>query len=172
MFTIIKGIEQGGKAAKIEQERCPPENMTDKPVHFHSDDPNILGTLGYLDSHGTLDRKAIAMIIGQCVEIIHASGIGHELGKGTVFGHLFMHTMNIAENRLCLDNIFTIQRHLYPENTMGCWMLRTYVENKGLVMSALDRYGHGLKSFKSGWKSASSGRRMGIRLGCPLNVIP
>ncbi len=61
-----------------------------------------------------------------------------------------MHAVDIAKDRFGLDNILTIHGQFNAEDSMGSRVLRPEIENKSLVRVALDRDGHGVKSFKSG----------------------
>ena len=90
------------------------------------------------------------MAVGHGREVIKPAEVGQVLGIRPVFGHLLMHAMNVADNRLCVINILAIHGHLDTEHPVGGWMLRSHVENKGLILLQDNRLGHALKSFKRG----------------------
>ncbi len=63
--------------------------------------------------------------------------IGHKLGPGPVFPHLFMHAVDITQNRFGIDDIFTVHHQFNPEHAMGRRMLRPQVEDKGFLIYIL-----------------------------------
>ena len=150
LFPVVKGIEQWRKTTQIEKKSGPPEQVAGQTVQLHGYDPDILGPFRHLDAGGPLNGQTVAMIIGQGMQVIHAGGIGHELGKGAVFGHLFMHAVDIAEHRFRLDDILSVHGQFDPKDTMGGGMLGAEIKNKGLVGAALHRLIHGVKSFSKG----------------------
>jgi hypothetical protein len=77
------------------------------------------------------------MVIANGGQIIEAAHIGPELVPCPVFAHFLMHTVNIAENRLRPDDIFTVHDDLDAQYTVGGRMLWTYIQLKGLMQLAL-----------------------------------
>ena len=61
-----------------------------------------------------------------------------------------MHSVNIPDNSLSVDDVLTMHFHLDPEDTMGSRVLWANIENKCLVGLELNWRTHALKSFKSG----------------------
>ena len=71
-------------------------------------------------------------------------GIGHKLRIGTSFGQFLMHAVNIAQDRLCLDDILAVHGHFYSQDAVGGRMLWPYIEDKGFIMPWCYWYGHGI----------------------------
>ena len=134
MFTVVKGVEQRGEATQIQEKSGPPQQMAGNPVELYGNDTDIFRPLRHLDTGGPFHHQAVAVVEGQGMEVVHTSGIGHELGKGAVLGNFFVHAMDIAQNRLGLDDVLAVHGHLNAQYAVGGRVLWSQVEHKGFFV--------------------------------------
>ena len=78
------------------------------------------------------------------MQVIHAARIGHKLRPGAVFGHFFVHAVDVAKHGLGLHYILAVHDHLDAQNAVRSRMLRAKVQNKPLVCGTLGKIVHAL----------------------------
>ena len=83
------------------------------------------------------------MVEGQGVQVVHAGGIGHELGKGAGLGQLFVHAVDVAQDRLGVDDVFAVHGELDAQHPVSRRMLRPQIEDEGLVRPQVNGNVHG-----------------------------
>src|SRR5258707_4789922 len=92
---------------------------------FGSDNPDVLGAFGDLQTREFLDRESIGPVVGERAKVIEAIRVWHRAEVGGVLSDFLMIAVKVTEHRLELHNALTIEHHVHSENSVGGRMLRT-----------------------------------------------
>ena len=99
-------------------------------IRFSSEqiDPDVLGPLGDLDPCQLFHRQHVAVVVKHTGKVVHAARVGHELLVEPIFPHLFVAAVTVANDRVGLDDEFTVQVQHNPQHTVSAWVLRPKVQ--------------------------------------------
>ena len=133
IFPVIECVHNRGKGPQVEDVRPPPDKMRGDAVEFNGDDPDVLGPLRHLDLAQAFHRANKGPVPGEWVKVVDPAHVRHVLKTRFHLGHLFVHTMEIADHRLGPENVFAVKLKHYPEHPVCGRMLRPHVQNQGVL---------------------------------------
>ena len=137
LFPIVEGVKERRKPTEVHDIGAEPEEMAGNAIEFRTDDPDVLGTKWRLDPGELLHGEHEAMVVEHPGQVIHPAGVGQKLLIGAVLTHLFMAAMPVADDRVGLDDEFSIQIEQYPEHPVSARMLRPEIETVNLLHNRL-----------------------------------
>ena len=79
MFPVIKAVHDGGEGPQVQEIGAEPQEVGSEAVEFAQDHPDVFGPLRHGDADELLHRHAVALVVGQGVEVIHPAHVGQEL---------------------------------------------------------------------------------------------
>ena len=122
-----------------------------------------------------LYREAISLIVNHRGSVVQAIGEGYNLDIVALLGQFFGAAVQVAENRLYLDDFLAVKGNPHPKHPMGAGVLRPHID--GHRFSA---QGHNIpsggpaykKSLRRGWPAKPSHSIMRFILGWPAKRTP
>ena len=131
-------------------------------VEQHADG---LGALRDLERKQLLDRQAVGQVVGHRGEIVDAVGQRHHLLVELRLAGFLNTGVQITDIRRHGDDGFSVNLEHQPKNTVRRRVLRTHVENHGLVL-------RGILAVACGIGDDVFNIMMRVRLGWPVKRIP
>ena len=132
MFAVIEGIEDGGEGPQVQEIGADPHQVGGDAVQFAQNHPDEFSPLRHREAEEFFHRHAVALIVGQGVEVIDPAHVGQELLVVAILGHVFVAPVAVANDRFGLGDVLPVHRQEHPQDPVGAGMLRTQVE--GIVL--------------------------------------
>ena len=101
--------------------------MARDSVQFTGDGSYKLCPWRDFDAAEFFNRRHMGKVEKKRTRIVHPRGIGKKLEVSPVFGHLFVHPVEITDDRFGADDIFAVHFDHDPEDAVRAWVLGAQV---------------------------------------------
>ena len=136
MFPVVKAVHDGGEGPQVQEIGAEPQQVGGDAVEFGGDHPDELGPLRHHQVQEFFHRHAVALVVGQGVEVIHPAHIRQELLVVAILRHVLVAAVAVTDDRLRLGDELAVHLQEHPEDAMGAGMLRTQVQGIGLFFQS------------------------------------
>ena len=136
MFPVVEAIEEGGEGPQVHEVGAEPQQVGRDAVEFAGDHPDEFGPFRDLEVQELLHRHAVALVVGQGVQVIHPGQVRQELRVVAILGHVLVAPVAVPDDRLRLDDELAVHLQEHPQDAVGAGMLRTQVQGIGLFFNS------------------------------------
>jgi len=141
LFALAKGVHQRCSTSSHVLRQKPYETgMVLQPSQLAGDDPEVLGAFGYLYSRQRFDSERVRPVIGDGAEVIEPIRVWHGTEVGLLLGYLFVVAMQVAKDRLQLDDALAVQNDIHPKDAVRRGVLRAHRDFEQLGVAAIGRW--------------------------------
>ena len=103
MFPVVEAVEEGGEGPQVHEVGAEPQQVGGDAVEFAGDHPDELGPFRDLELQELLHRHAVALVVGQGVQVIHPAQVRQELRVVAILGHVLVAPVAVPDDRLRLE---------------------------------------------------------------------
>jgi hypothetical protein len=149
-LPIVEGIQQRRQPPEVDDEGAEPQQVARDPAELRRDHPDVLGTLRHRNAGQPFDGTGVSEIVDHGPGIVDPSGVGKILDIRPVFGHLFLHPVAVADDRLRMHDVLPVHGELEAQYPVGGRMLGPHVDDKSFSLDGQGIEAHAEKSFRRG----------------------
>ena len=162
-LALAEAVQHDAHRAQLEPARREPHQVRGDPVQLAEEDADHLRPRRRLDPEQALDRQAVAELVEEGRQVVGAGHVRDALHPRPVLGVLLDPRVQVADDRLAGDHRFAVQLQQQPQHPVRRRVLRTHVDDHGLLpdlSGGVAERGVGRRS-RHRSRSSCAGRREG-----------
>ena len=134
-LTLAEAERHGGQRAELEGAGGQADQVRADPVELHQDDPDDRGTVRDVvgDPEQLLDGQAVAGLVEEAGQVVHARDEGRALGPAAVLEVLLDAGVQVADAAAGLLDALPLELEDQPQDAVGGRVLRAHVDHDALV---------------------------------------
>ena len=126
------------QATQIQRHPAQEEGMAGDAVEFRREDPDVLGPARDLHVHQLLEGEDRRPFVEQCADVLEWVRIADRLVVVGVLAQLLDATVQVAQDRIEVDDLLAIELQDDAEHAVGRWMLGTHVDEHLAVAQGVE----------------------------------
>ena len=127
-LALAEAVERHRERADVEGVRAEPDQVGGDARQLRHDHAPVLGPLRRLDAAQLLDRQHAAEVVHRRGDVVGAVGPGDDLGVAVVLAQLLGAPVQVADDRVAVDDQLAVELEHDPQHAVGAGVLRPHVE--------------------------------------------
>ena len=142
-FPFAEAVQEQRDRAQVQAEGPQPQQMALQPLQLTHQHADVLAPAGDLHAEHLLDRLDIDHVVRHGAQIVEAVGEGDYLRVRAVLADLLQGAVQVADDRVALDDELTVERQHEPKHPVRARVLGAHVQEQ-LFGSEARCGGHGV----------------------------